>query len=214
VGRYKLIRNAIWFVTVVVLSGVLVAQSADQHPDWPGKGQLFVGTCYQPVDRSPDQIRHDVALMKQAGFSIVRMGDLSWDAFEPSDGQFQFAWFDNLLAQMNQAGIKVILDIGGSPAPIWLHQKYPKVNVVNEYGVTLHPAERYMDDISEPAYQKHLIRFADELTRHYAHNPTLAAIGYNNEIGNGFMSYSDADRLRFVTWLKRKSGQPSGGRGT
>jgi beta-galactosidase len=204
VGRYKLIRNVIWFVTVVVLSGALVAQSADQHPDWPGKGQLFVGTCYQPVDRSPDRIRHDVALMKQAGFSLVRMGDLSWDAFEPSDGQFQFAWFDDLLAQMNQAGIKVILDIGGSPAPIWLHQKYPSVNVVNEYGATLHPAERYMDDISEPAYQEHLIRFADELTRHYAHNPALAAVGYNNEIGNGFMSYSDADRLRFVTWLKKK----------
>lgn len=26
------------------------AQSAEGHPDWPGAGQLFVGTCYQPVD--------------------------------------------------------------------------------------------------------------------------------------------------------------------
>ena len=33
----------------------LFGQSAAQHPDWPGTGQLFVGTCYQPVDRSPNR---------------------------------------------------------------------------------------------------------------------------------------------------------------
>ena len=137
---------------------------------------------------------------------MVRMGDLSWDAFEPSEGQFEFAWFDDILKQMNQAGIKVVLDIGGSPAPIWLHHKYPSVNMVNEQGATVHPAERYMDDISDPAYREHLIRFADELTRHYADNPALAAIGYNNEIGNGVMSYSEGDRQRFIAWLKAKYG--------
>ncbi len=172
----------------------------------PGKGQLFVGTCYQPVDRSREQIQQDIALMKQAGFTMVRMGDLSWDAFEPSEGQFEFTWFDQILEQMGHAGIKVILDIGGSPAPIWLHHEYPSVNMVNEHGATVQPAERYMDDISDPAYREHLIRFADELTRHYAHNPSLAAIGYNNEIGNGVMSYSEGDRQRFIEWLKTKYG--------
>ena len=82
----------------------LFGQSAEQHPEWPGKGQLFVGTCYQPVDRSREQIQMDIALMKQAGFTMVRMGDLSWDAFEPAEGQFEFAWFDQILEQMNQLG--------------------------------------------------------------------------------------------------------------
>jgi Beta-galactosidase len=136
----------------------------------------------------------------------VRMGDRSWDAFEPSEGKFEFAWFDQILEQMNQAGIKVILDIGGSPAPIWLHQKYRSVDFVNQEGATMYPAERYMDDISDPAYREHLIRFADELARHYAHNPALAAIGYHNEIGNGVMSYSEGDRQRFIEWLKAKYG--------
>ena len=62
------------------------AQSPAGHPDWPGKGQLFVGTCYQPIDRSPAQIQHDIAIMKKAGFTMVRMGDLSWDSFEPREG--------------------------------------------------------------------------------------------------------------------------------
>src|SRR6266498_4050684 len=193
-------------ITLLFGSTLFLGQSADQHPDWPGKGQLFVGTCYQPVDRSPEQIRQDIALMKQAGFTMVRLGDLSWDAFEPSEGKFEFAWFDDILKQMNQAGIKVVLDIAGSPASIWLHYKYPSVNMVDQHGATVQPAERYMDDISDPAYRERLVRFADELTRHYARNPALAAIGYNNEIGNGFMSYSEADRQRFIQWLKAKYG--------
>jgi beta-galactosidase len=129
-------------ISLFLSSALLLGQSAEQHPEWPGKGQLFVGTCYQPVDRSPEQVRSDIALMKQAGFTMVRMGDLSWDAFEPSEGKFEFAWFDDILKQMNDAGIRVILDIGGSPAPIWLHYKYPSANMVDEHGATVQPAER------------------------------------------------------------------------
>ena len=196
----------------ILLSAILVpfavaqslSPSAAEHPDWPGHGQLFVGTCYQPVDRSPEEIHRDIALMKQAGFTLVRMGDLSWDSFEPAENQFDFTWFDRILDEMHAANIKVVLDISGLPAPIWLHHKYPSVNLVNQDGVVLHPAERYMVNIADPIYRAHVIQFADELTRHYAHNPALAAIGYDNEIGNGFMSYSAADRERFIAWLKTK----------
>jgi beta-galactosidase len=196
-----LLSSALLFPTGTAQS---TSPSAAEHPDWPGHGQLFVGTCYQPIDRSPEEIHRDIALMKQAGFSLVRMGDLSWDSFEPAEDQFDFAWFDRILDEMHAANIKVILDIGGLPAPIWLHHKYPSVNVVNQDGVVLHPAERYMVNIADPIYRAHVIHFADELTKHYAHNPTLAAIGYDNEIGSGFMSYSAADRERFIAWLKVK----------
>ena len=34
------------------LSGpALAGEDASAHPTWPGPGQLFVGTCYQPIDR-------------------------------------------------------------------------------------------------------------------------------------------------------------------
>ncbi len=183
------------------------AQSAEDHPDWPGKGQLFVGTCYQPVDRTPDQIRQDIALMKAAGFKMVRIGDLSWDAVEPSEGNFNFTLFDSVMEQMQAAGIKVLFDISGLPAPVWLHHKYPSVNVVTQSGVMLHPAERYMEDISDPIYRKHVVALATAVIRHYAHHPALIAFGYDNEIGNGFLSYSEADRLRFIEWLAAKYGK-------
>lgn len=186
--------------------GAVFAQSAEGHSDWPGAGQLFVGTNYQSVDRSREQVTRDIARMKQAGFKVVRMGDLSWDYFEPAEGRFEFETFDWIMDQMHAAGIKVILDIPGQPAPIWLHHKYPGVDIVTQNGVQLDAAERYMDNISDPDYKRLLARMADTLTRRYAKHPALFAIGYNNEIGNGFISYSEADRLRFIGWLKKKYG--------
>ena len=48
--------------------------------------------------------------------------------------------------RMAAAGLKVILDIPGQPAPVWLHRKYPGVDIVTQHGVRLDPVERYMDD--------------------------------------------------------------------
>ena len=182
------------------------AQSAEGHPDWPGPGQLFAGVNYQPVDRTLEQVRRDVALMKQSGFKVVRMGDLAWDYFEPEEGRFDFKHFDAVMDEVHAAGIRVILDIPGLPAPMWLHHKYPGVDITNQAGTRLAPAERYMDNIGDPDYRRLAIRMADTLTKRYAKHPALLAVGYDNEIGNGFMSYSEADRKRFVEWLKKRYG--------
>jgi beta-galactosidase len=182
------------------------AQGTSAHPKWPGPGELFVGTCYQPFNRSPEEIERDIAIMKRAGFNVVRMGDLSWDSFEPAQGKFEFAWFDKIMDQMQAAGIRVILDIPGAPAPIWLHRAYPGVDIVSQNGTRLPPAERYMDDISDPNYVRELHILAETMMKRYAHHPAVIAVGYDNEIGNGYMSYSEADRQRFIAWLKQRYG--------
>ncbi len=201
-------RTVLALVLVVefTLNAVSAAQNLPAHPSWPGPGQLFVGTCYQPIDRSPEETDRDIAIMKRAGFNVVRMGDLSWDSFEPARGKFEFEWFDRIMDKMQAAGIRVILDIPGSPAPIWLHRAYPGVDLVSQNGTRLPPAERYMDNISDPNYVRELGILADTMMKRYAHHPAVIAVGYNNEIGNGFLSYSEADRQRFIAWLKNKYG--------
>jgi beta-galactosidase len=197
---------ALSLVLVVASSFASNAEEVGSRASWPGPGQLFVGTCYQPIDRSPEQIDRDIEIMRRAGFNVVRMGDLSWDSFEPAQGKFDFAWFDKIMDKMHANGIRVILDIPGAPAPIWLHRTYPGVDVVSENGTHLPPAERYMDDISDPDYVREVGILAEALVKRYAHHPAVIAVGYDNEIGNGFMSYSGADRRRFIAWLEKKYG--------
>ena len=136
----------------------------------------------------------------------MRMGDLSWGSFERAQGEVEFEWFDKVMDKMQANGIKVILDIPGLPAPIWLHRGYPGVDIVSQNGTRLPPAERYMDDISDADYAREAGIMADALMRRYAHHPAVIAVGYDNKIGNGFMSYSEADRQRFISWLTKKYG--------
>lgn len=166
---------------------------------------LYVGTNYHPHDdKNIEKIKSDIQLMKATGFNVVRMGHLAWDSYEPSEGQFDFEWFDKVMDMMDQAGIKVILDIAVRPAPIWLHRKFPSIDVVDANGHELYPNHRYMDDVGDPNYQQYAIRYTDAITKRYANHPALLAFGIDNESGDGPISYSETARERFVLWLKNK----------
>jgi beta-galactosidase len=166
---------------------------------------LYIGANYHPHDdKNPEKIKKDIQLMKAAGFNVVRMGHLAWDSYEPSEGEFDFGWFDFVMDKMHEAGIKVILDIAIRPAPIWLHRKYPSMDIVDENGDVQYPNHRYMEDIGDPMYQKYALRYADSLTAHYGKHPALMAFGIDNESGDGRISYSETARQRFIAWLKNK----------
>jgi beta-galactosidase len=167
--------------------------------------ELYVGADYHPHDdKNPEKIKRDVQLMKDAGFKVVRMGHLAWDSYEPSDGKFDFDWFDKVMDMMSEAGIKVILDIAIRPAPIWLHHKYPSIDIIDANGNRLYPNHRYMEDIGDPMYQKYALRFTDAITKQYSNHPALLAFGIDNESGDGRISYSETARQRYITWLKNK----------
>ena len=166
---------------------------------------LYVGTNYHPHDdKNIEKIKGDIQLMKSAGFTSVRMGHLAWDSYEPAEGQFDFGWFDKVMDLMNEAGIKVILDIAVRPAPMWLHSKFPTIDIVDKNGNVQYPNHRYMDDIGDTNYQKYALRFTDMITQRYAKHPALIAFGIDNESGDGPISYSQTVKQRFITWLKNK----------
>ena len=169
--------------------------------------QLYVGANYHPHDdKNPEKIARDIRLMQEAGFNVTRLGHLAWDSFEPSDGVFDFEWFDRVMDGMAEAGIKVILDLAVRPAPIWLHRLYPSIDVTDASGNRLYPNHRYMDDVGDPMYQKYALRFVDAVTKRYARHPALLAFGIDNEPGDGPISYSETVRQRFVHWLEQKYG--------
>jgi beta-galactosidase len=166
---------------------------------------LYVGANYHPHDdKNPEKIKKDIELMKAAGFNVVRMGHLAWDSYEPSEGKFDFGWFDTVMNMINKAGIKVILDIAIRPAPIWLHYKYPSIDITDKEGDVLYPNHRYMEDVGDPMFQKYALKYTDSLTKHYGTHPALLAFGIDNESGDGQISYSETARQRYITWLKNK----------
>ena len=168
---------------------------------------LYVGVNFHPHDyASESEMDAQIALMRDAGFNVVRLGHLAWDSFEPSNGRFTFEWFDRVMDKMAAAGIRVILDIPVRPAPMWVHTASPGTTIVTFEGDTLQPIHRYFNDVGDPGYQKYAFRLAEEVSRRYAGHPALMAYGIDNELGDGSISYSNEVRVRFIHWLEARYG--------
>lgn len=172
----------------------------------PFDGTLYVGANYHPHDLTRDEWVRDLGLMADAGFQVLRAGHLAWDSYEPRDGEFAFSWFDEFMDLAARHGIGVILDIAARPAPLWLHRKHPTIDVVNVHGKREHANSRYLEDVGDPEYVRHAVRFADAISARYAGHPALLAFGIDNEPGSGPYSYSPTVRHRFIVWLREKYG--------
>ncbi|AJG98278.1 hypothetical protein LF65_01674 [Clostridium beijerinckii] len=164
----------------------------------------MVGVNYHPHDWSCDQWGKDLDSMKNAGFSVVRLGHLCWDSFEPKENVYTFEWMDKVMDMCYERGIKVFLDIPTRPAPLWLHKKYPSIDIVNESGQRLNANTRYMEDVGDPHFQNYALNLAEIMVKRYCDHPAMLAFGLCNELGSGFHSYSQTALIRFQKWLKDK----------
>ena len=165
---------------------------------------LYIGANYHPHDWDKERWKTDITLMKQAGFSAVRVGHLCWDSFEPEEGQYNFAWFDECMDLFAEAGIGVVVDVSMRPAPVWVHKLCPGCNIYSKGGGMQPSIHRYMEDVADPAYQYYALRFAEVLVNRYKNHSGLFAFGLCNEIGSGAKSFSPQSRQRFIQWLKHK----------
>jgi beta-galactosidase len=76
---------------LLVLAGILLLSVLGVNAQ-----SLYVGVNYHPHDdKNIEKIKSDIQLMKVAGFTSVRLGHLAWDSYEPSDGVFDFEWFES-----------------------------------------------------------------------------------------------------------------------
>ena len=91
---------------------------------------VLYGVAYYNEYMPGDQVARldkDVALMKDAGLNVVRMGESTWSLWEPQDGQFEYAWMDRVVDAMGKAGIKVIMGTPTYSVPAWMAHQHPEI---------------------------------------------------------------------------------------
>jgi len=83
---------------------------------------ILYGASYYHEYMPYERLEQDIRLMKDAGLSVVRIGESTWSSWEPQEGKFEFAWMDRILDRMHQAGIKAILGTPTYSIPPWLYK--------------------------------------------------------------------------------------------
>ncbi|GAB2625664.1 beta-galactosidase [Paractinoplanes abujensis] len=168
---------------------------------------IFYGGDYNPEQWPSDVWADDVRLMREAGVNLATVGVFSWARIQPAEGVFDYAWLDQVIDLLHEAGIAVDLATGTASPPPWLTAKYPAVLTENADGVTRWPGSRQHYAPTSPDYR----RLASELVRttveRYKNHPAVVLWHINNELGcHVAYDYSDQAAAAFRDWLRAKHG--------
>lgn len=160
---------------------------------------------YMPADLQPERLDKDVALMKQAGISVVRMGESTWSLWEPSDGHFEYAWMDRVVDAMGKAGIKVIMGTPTYSMPTWMAKAHPEFYARPLGGGEVRYGMRQNMDYDNLKFRFYAERIITNLVSHYKDNPTVIGWQIDNETSSYGASNPDVF-AGFVEHLKKKFG--------
>lgn len=166
------------------------------------------GVQYYPSHWPESQWADDVAKMKQTGVKFVRMGDLSWSAYEPSPGKLDFGWMDRAVALLGDAGIKTVMCTCSRTPPPWLYRAKPGMLPVDQQGVTRFSDGRYAVAMSHAEFIEEAQRIDDAVVRHFAGNENIVAWQIDNEIGCHTDCYCDRCLSEFHAYLEKKYKTP------
>jgi beta-galactosidase len=165
------------------------------------------GGDYNPEQWPAEVWRDDVKLMNRAGVNLASVGIFSWARIEPRDGEFEFAWLDEVLDLLHAGGVRVDLATATASPPPWLAIAHPEMLPVTEDGVTLSSGSRQAYCPSSPVYRRYAARLVEAIVGRYAEHPALELWHVNNEYGcHVSRCYCDTSAAAFRAWLEAKYG--------
>ncbi|MFZ3561015.1 beta-galactosidase [Streptomyces sp. BH055] len=168
---------------------------------------LHFGADYNP-EQWPEEVRsEDTRLMKEAGVTMVTAGIFSWAKVEPRPGAYDFGWFDRVMDDLADAGIRVCLATMTASPPPWLSRLHPEVLPETEDGRRKWPGGRQHYCPSSPVYREHATRLVERLATRYAGHPALDTWHIANEYGcHTRQCHCDVSAADFRRWLRARYG--------
>ncbi len=186
-----------------------LAGAADGQGRAPKLDTILYGASYYneyvPAPIRRERLKKDVAMMKAAGLNVVRMGESSWGRWEPKEGRFDFAWMDEVVAEMGKAGIRVIMGTPTYSIPVWMYAKHPDMLARPIGGAEAGYGVRQNMNIDDANYRRYAERIIVALARHYKDNPHVIGWQLDNET-SAYGSSNPSVHKDFVQWLKARHG--------
>jgi len=189
-------KNLSLLLFCLMFSGILSAQSIHQD-------NILYGAAYYHEYMPYERLDEDVRLMKEAGISVVRVGESTWSLFEPRDGDFEFEWMDRIIDNFHKAGIAVILGTPTYSVPAWLWHKHPEILLDYKGGSEANYGIRQNMNITNPTYLFYSERIIRKMMEQYASHPGIIGFQVDNETeARGVNNYDF--HVSFVNHLKKK----------
>lgn len=166
---------------------------------------IELGTCYYPEHWDEALWEEDLQRMYAAGIKTIRIAEFAWNKFEPTEGNFNFEFFDHFLELVQTTPVKVIFCTPTATPPAWLTNKYPEVLNATIDGVLYRHGARRHYNYNSKIYQQLSKRVVEKIAAHYGQHPSIIGWQIDNELNCEVdVFYSESDTLAFREFLKQK----------
>ena len=166
----------------------------------------YRGVIYYPEAWPRERWPQDIAMMRDAGFNLVRLGEFAWSRIEPLEGKFDLEWLESVVDLFHAASIKVMLSVPSAGPPPWLSTNYPETLLHDENGHP-HPLgiRRHYCPTS-PRFREAVVAVTRALGKAFAEHPAVVTWQIDNEIAIGETSTCNCEHCiaTFHEWLKQK----------
>jgi len=175
---------------------------ASEQRTVPVTEPLAYGTAWYPEQWSESEWDADLKLMKQGGFTFVRLGEFAWSSIEPAEGKYDWGWLDRAIAKASAYRLKVVIGTPTAAPPAWMTEKYPEILLVEQTGIRSRHGGRRHFSVGSALYRQKAAKIAELMAARYGSNPAVIGFQIDNEYGRA--TYDDEIRARFQVWLKAK----------
>ena len=170
---------------------------------------MRIGVDYYPEHWPQSRWEIDARMMRDAGFSTVRLAEFSWVKLEPQEGAFDFAWLDQAISLLAEHDIQVILCTPTAVMPAWLARKYPEALAMQKDGTRITWGVRKDSCYTSGAYRLLSERITEAMATHFHENVNVIGWQTDNEFGHP-VCYCDSCRSEFRDWLRARYGTLDG----
>lgn len=185
------------WLLLCILFGVAAAQ-------YRTPGGPMLGSAWYPEQWPESRWEADLALMEQAHFNVVRVGEFAWSSLEPAEGDYRLDWLARAIALAGRHHLRVVIGTPTDAPPAWLTRKYPETLGMDADGKRREHGGRRQFNYADPHYRELCAEIVRRLAERFGHDPDV--LGW--QIGNEYTdeSFDPATVTQFQNFLRERYG--------
>ncbi|MCP3031497.1 beta-galactosidase [Halobacillus sp. A1] len=166
----------------------------------------YLGVDYYPEHWPESMLKEDIQGIKGLGANIVRIGEFAWHLMEPEEGEFDFSYFEKVIAELKKNGMSVMFGTPTATFPAWLASKHPSILSEEQDGQVRVFGGRRQYCFNSDIYREYAGKITRKLVRHFSEESSIISWQVDNEFGHegSDQCYCSKCQDKFQSFLKNK----------